>query len=394
MLPHSAAPSCSRTSGATPRTGPLRRAIELLDRWPQLHLVTSMVWLAAYLRDAIARHPDRVLLGSDFPAGDPVVARTAIERLGLPAGDHGGWSRERTCASCSQRDPARSERSPTTTCGSHCFPRTAGELEPRASRSSRPVRSDPRSPRTRRRFWADCGVRSSIRSSTRGTRARPPSSSPISSGRRARVRLQRRPQPRGDREGAARRSPVGLDSMRPRWRRVGGNGSRPAGRRRGRLARLPTRRSSTSCSPSRCSTTNRRRGPGARATAALRRRVALLPRGRVAGGRREGRSPFRSRRPAATDSTGASYSWDLELRLRRHARVWRPSPAGLSACACAGAVLRGTSPGWTRLRPESLSWLDRQHARRAEHREPRAVVLSAAALASPRPRHDATEPDA
>jgi SAM-dependent methyltransferase len=59
----------------------------MLDSWPQLHLVTSMVWFPAYLRAAIDRHPDRVLLGSDFPGGDPVVATTAIQRLGLADGE-------------------------------------------------------------------------------------------------------------------------------------------------------------------------------------------------------------------------------------------------------------------------------------------------------------------
>ncbi len=60
-----------------------QRAIELMDAHPGLHLVSSVVFFAPYLAEAAGRHPDRVLVGSDYPAVDPDVARTAIERLDL-----------------------------------------------------------------------------------------------------------------------------------------------------------------------------------------------------------------------------------------------------------------------------------------------------------------------
>lgn len=64
------------------------RAIAMLADWPQLRLVTSMVWFAAYLREAATSYPDRVLLGSDYPAVDPGVAQQAIRALSLdPQGE-------------------------------------------------------------------------------------------------------------------------------------------------------------------------------------------------------------------------------------------------------------------------------------------------------------------
>lgn len=60
-------------------------AIELLDQYNQLYLVTSVVWFAAYLAAAIKKHPDRVLLGSDSPAVNPVAARSTIIQLDVSA---------------------------------------------------------------------------------------------------------------------------------------------------------------------------------------------------------------------------------------------------------------------------------------------------------------------
>ncbi len=59
-------------------------AIDLLDRFRQLYLVSSVVTFAAYLRAAIKRWPERILLGSDFPAIDPTTARAAIQQLAVP----------------------------------------------------------------------------------------------------------------------------------------------------------------------------------------------------------------------------------------------------------------------------------------------------------------------
>ncbi len=88
VLPHLPSPVLLSHFGGYPLDRRrYERAIAMLDAWPQVHLVTSMVWFAAYLREAAMRCPDRVLLGSDFPAVDPVVAQLAIRRLGLP-GDH------------------------------------------------------------------------------------------------------------------------------------------------------------------------------------------------------------------------------------------------------------------------------------------------------------------
>lgn len=62
-----------------------RHCLDLLDRHASVHLVTSVVFFQAYLAAAVRRHPDRVLLGSDFPAVDPAVARAAITQLDVPA---------------------------------------------------------------------------------------------------------------------------------------------------------------------------------------------------------------------------------------------------------------------------------------------------------------------
>lgn len=59
-------------------------AIDMLSRHPQLYLVTSCVWFEAYLREAIERHPDRVLFGSDSPAINAAAARATIEQLDVP----------------------------------------------------------------------------------------------------------------------------------------------------------------------------------------------------------------------------------------------------------------------------------------------------------------------
>jgi SAM-dependent methyltransferase len=61
------------------------RAIAALDRYPNLYLITSVVFFARYLEKAIRRRPHRVLFGSDYPGVDPAVARAAIIALDVPA---------------------------------------------------------------------------------------------------------------------------------------------------------------------------------------------------------------------------------------------------------------------------------------------------------------------
>ncbi len=60
-----------------------KAAIALLDDHPELYLVTSAVWFGWYLREACERHPEQVLLGSDYPAVEPSVALAAIAALDL-----------------------------------------------------------------------------------------------------------------------------------------------------------------------------------------------------------------------------------------------------------------------------------------------------------------------
>lgn|GEM_PF-2486139 len=58
-----------------------QRCIDWLDRYPQTYLVSSIVFYRHYLTEAIRRHPTRVLLGSDFPGIDIAAARAVIENL-------------------------------------------------------------------------------------------------------------------------------------------------------------------------------------------------------------------------------------------------------------------------------------------------------------------------
>ncbi len=61
-----------------------RKCIEWLDQYANVYLVTSLVFFSSYLETAIRRRPDRVLLGSDFPAAAPSVAAAAVEQLEVP----------------------------------------------------------------------------------------------------------------------------------------------------------------------------------------------------------------------------------------------------------------------------------------------------------------------
>jgi SAM-dependent methyltransferase len=58
--------------------------IEWLARYANMYLVTSLVFFSKYLETTIRRHPDRILLGSGFPAVAPSVARAAVLQLDLP----------------------------------------------------------------------------------------------------------------------------------------------------------------------------------------------------------------------------------------------------------------------------------------------------------------------
>jgi predicted TIM-barrel fold metal-dependent hydrolase len=55
-------------------------AIELARATPSLHLELSIAPIAFAVRLAIHELPTRTFLGSDAPYGDPVVARTTVER--------------------------------------------------------------------------------------------------------------------------------------------------------------------------------------------------------------------------------------------------------------------------------------------------------------------------
>jgi len=71
--------------GGYPLDGKRYRAcIELLEHYPHLYLVTSAVCSVGYLEEALRQHPHQILLGSDFPAVDPTVAREAVMRLDIP----------------------------------------------------------------------------------------------------------------------------------------------------------------------------------------------------------------------------------------------------------------------------------------------------------------------
>lgn len=61
-------------------------AIELVRETPNLYLELSTASLVFSVRLAIAEVPDRTLFGSDAPYGDPVLARTLIERV-TPSGE-------------------------------------------------------------------------------------------------------------------------------------------------------------------------------------------------------------------------------------------------------------------------------------------------------------------
>ena len=61
-----------------------KACIDWLDRYPNLYLITSAVFFPQYIERAIGAHPDRILLGSDFPAVDPSVARAVLVQLDVP----------------------------------------------------------------------------------------------------------------------------------------------------------------------------------------------------------------------------------------------------------------------------------------------------------------------
>ncbi|MGW7554449.1 amidohydrolase family protein [Streptomyces rimosus] len=60
------------------------RAIELAQATPSIYLELSTAHLIFAVRLAIRELPTRTLFGSDAPYGDPVVARTTVERVTLP----------------------------------------------------------------------------------------------------------------------------------------------------------------------------------------------------------------------------------------------------------------------------------------------------------------------
>ncbi|WP_405945982.1 amidohydrolase family protein [Streptomyces prunicolor] len=59
-------------------------AIELARAVPNLHLELSTANIVFAVRRAIHELPTRTLFGSDAPYGDPVVARTTVERVTAP----------------------------------------------------------------------------------------------------------------------------------------------------------------------------------------------------------------------------------------------------------------------------------------------------------------------
>ncbi len=59
-------------------------AIELARETPNLYLDLSTANITFAVRLAIAEVPGRTLFGSDAPYGDPVLARTAVERVTQP----------------------------------------------------------------------------------------------------------------------------------------------------------------------------------------------------------------------------------------------------------------------------------------------------------------------
>ncbi|MET7568932.1 amidohydrolase family protein [Streptomyces sp. NPDC005492] len=59
-------------------------AIELARAVPNLHLELSTATIVFAIRLAIHELPTRTLFGSDAPYGDPVVARTTVERVTRP----------------------------------------------------------------------------------------------------------------------------------------------------------------------------------------------------------------------------------------------------------------------------------------------------------------------
>ncbi len=56
-------------------------SVAMMDRHPQLYLVTSAASCESLLSEAVSKHADRVLLGSGFPAMDSMAAREAVSRL-------------------------------------------------------------------------------------------------------------------------------------------------------------------------------------------------------------------------------------------------------------------------------------------------------------------------
>jgi predicted TIM-barrel fold metal-dependent hydrolase len=59
-------------------------AIELARAIPNLHLELSTANIVFAVRLAIHELPTRTFFGSDAPYGDPVVARTTVERVTSP----------------------------------------------------------------------------------------------------------------------------------------------------------------------------------------------------------------------------------------------------------------------------------------------------------------------
>lgn len=71
----------------------LHDAIELARREPKVYLDTSGIWPVAYLRQALAAVPEKLLFGSDCPLTTPLAARRQLEA----ATDDAGLRRRVAC---------------------------------------------------------------------------------------------------------------------------------------------------------------------------------------------------------------------------------------------------------------------------------------------------------
>ncbi len=85
VLPGRSFPVLLAQGGTTPLDGGgCEQVVQLLDHFRQVYLISSVIPQPADLEAVIRRHPQRVLLGSNFPAASPAVAQAAIRRLHIP----------------------------------------------------------------------------------------------------------------------------------------------------------------------------------------------------------------------------------------------------------------------------------------------------------------------